>query len=154
MRDINQARELGIDTSDMVVVSHPDKAGRFGRGPAEFTMTRLAFVKRGLGDRGYRIVGDADAAVQPTGRERALLDEVEELRRQLADKNASNQSGGLEPAATESEPVDRDELRAKLDALGVKYHHNAGAAKLQEQYDEAMAALNADDFGDEDDDES
>lgn len=153
MRDIDTAKSLDIDTSDMVVVTHPDKKARYGGGPAEYTMTRLAFVKRGLATRGYRIVGEADSSVQPTGREKALLDEVEDLRRQLADKNASNQSGGSISGAPQDQP-DRDEMRAKLDALGVKYHHNAGVAKLQEQYDEAMAALADDDFGDEDDDES
>jgi hypothetical protein len=149
MRDLDQANALGIDTSDMVAVTHPDKKDRFGRGPAVFQMTRLAYVKRGLEGLGYTIVGEASNAAKPSGRERALLDEVEQLRQQLAEKNASNQSGGSIDDEPPSEH-DRDALRAKLDALGVKYHHKSGVAKLQEQYDEALAAMNAADFGDED----
>lgn len=147
MRDLDQAAALGIDTSDMVVVTHPDKRSRFG-GTAEFTMTRLAYVKRGMEQRGYEIVGDAGTVAKPTSREQSLLAEVDALRRQLAEKTDASSS-------SPSVAVDGDKtaLQARLDALGVKYHHNAGVTKLQEQLVEALAAL-SDDFSDEDDDES
>lgn len=144
MRDISQAASLGIDTSDMVRVTHPDKQARFG-GPADYVMTNVAYAKRGLAARGYEIVGRANGAKAATNRELALEAEVEQLRRQLQDQTPDTADG-------QGDVGDKDDLQRRLDALGVRYHHNAGPAKLQALLNEATAALNDDTFGDEDDD--
>lgn len=43
---------------------------------------------------------------------------------------------GNEDGAVDPDPA---ELKAQLDALGIKYHHKAGAVKLQELLDEHAA---------------
>lgn len=42
-------------------------------------------------------------------------------------------------------PLDIDEVRARANELGVKYHHRAGAAKIQEAIDAFLNAQTADD---------
>lgn len=133
MRDLEQAEALDIDTSDMVVVTHPDKKARYGGGPAEFTMTRLAFVKRSLASRGYEIVGDASHAAAPTAREQSLMAELEELRRQVEGTTPSDKRAALEAEAA---------------ALGIKVHPNAKDETLERKIAEARAVA---DLGDDED---
>lgn len=135
MRDLAQAEALGMDTSDMVVVTHPDKKARFGGGPAQFTMTRLSFVKRGLASKGYEIVGDATDAAPLSAREQSMLAELEQLRSQVAESAApSNKRADLEAEATE---------------LGLKIHPNTKDETLERKIAEARVVA---DLDDEDDD--
>ncbi len=48
-----------------------------------------------------------------------------------------------EPEKPETHEPTVDELRADLDAMGVKYHHKAGAAKLAELLADAKAKAQA-----------
>lgn len=137
MRDLAQAEALGVDTSDMVVVTHPDKKARYGGGPARFTMTRLAFVKRGLEARGFRIEGEANHAAQPTAREQSLMAEVEQLRAQVA-------AGKTDPDR-ETTGRDREVLEAEAADLGIKIHHNMKDETLAKKIAEARAVQDLDD---------
>jgi hypothetical protein len=128
MRDLTQAEALGVDTSDMVVVIHPDKKARYGGGPAQFTMTKLSFIKRGLASKGYEIVGDANHAAAPTAREQSLMAEVEELRRQMAGDRPS-----------------RETLEAEAAELGLKVHPNTKDETLERKIAEARAVNDLDD---------
>lgn len=137
MRDLEQAEALGMDTSDMVVVTHPDKKARYGGGPAQFTMTRLSFIKRGLASKGYEVAGDASQAAPLSAREQSMLAELEQLRNQVAEG---------EPAQPESTAAGRRaELEAEAERLGLRVHPNTKDETLDRKIAEAKAVEDLDD---------
>ena len=135
MRDLQQAEALGVDTSDMVVVTHPDKKARYGGGPAQFTMIRLSFIKRGLASHGFKIEGDASQAAAPTAREQSLIAELEQLRQQVAESAPAGEPPSDKRAALEAEAVE----------LGLKVHPNTKDDTLERKIAEARAVQNLDD---------
>jgi hypothetical protein len=133
MRDLDQAEALGMDTSDMVVVTHPDKQARYGGGLAQFTMTRLSYIKRGLAAKGYEIAGDATQAAPLSAREQSMMAELEQLRAQMA---------AGQPAASAS---DREQLEAEATALEMKVDKRWSDETLAKKIAEARAVADLDD---------
>ncbi len=138
MRDLEQAETLGMDTSDMVVVTHPGKKARYGGGPAQFTMTRLSYIKRGLASKGYEIAGDASQAAPLSAREQSMLAELEQLRSKVAE-------GEAPPASSPPVPDRRAELEAEAERLGLRVHPNTKDETLEKKIAEAKAVEDLDD---------
>lgn len=145
MRDLAEAQALGIDVSDIVVVTHPERLIPSGvhRGDRRrFQMPYLAYVKRGLAELGFEIEGQAVRADEPKSyRERELEAEVEALRRQVAEAAQAAED------RTDGEPSDRRaELLAEADELGLKVHPNAKDETIEKRIAEARAvSVNAGD---------
>lgn len=146
MNDLTEAQALGIDVSDVVVVTHPDKLIPSGarRGKRrEFQMPYLAYVKRGLEEQGYEIEGRAIETAQPKSyRELELEAEVERLRQQVAEAAVDDGVPDDDGAPARS----REDLLAEAEELGIKVHPNTKDETIEARIAAVRAAsVNASD---------